>query len=191
MWLLLCVIAFGGPLMVVWGAVLLLLPAGFVSASAAQGVYIAAFSLLAVMLTAAAGTSAVFRWCFDRAPARGGALLSGLVVALFFLSHETTLGFLGDILTDGALGASAGVLLFEVIIESGTLVGIAVAIACLVLLILELPLRWSDAGSKLISDGGFRTLRWVGVVIFLFLTGAVLRDEGAVRLARAFSGAVN
>jgi hypothetical protein len=144
-----------------------------------------------VMLTAAAGTSAVFRWCFERAPARGGSLLSGLVVALFFLSHETTLRFMGYVFTGGSLRANPGRLLFEVLIESGTLIGITVAISCLVLLILELPLRWSDAGSKLISDGGFRTLRWIGIVIFLFITASILRDEGAVRLARAFSGAFN
>jgi len=191
MWLLLCAIAFGGPLMVVGASVLLLIPAGFMSPSSAQAVSAVTFCLVSVMITAAAGTSAVFRWCFDRAPARGGSLLSGLVMALFFLSHEITLRFIGQLFTGGVLAISAGGLLFELLAELGTLVGLAVAISCLVLLLLEWPLRWCEAGSKLIPDGCFRTLRWVGIVIFMFLTASVLRNEGAVRLAHAFRGALN
>jgi hypothetical protein len=191
MWLLMCAIAFGGPLLVVGAEILLLIPLYSSTPAAANGVSIVTFSLLTVISIAVAGTGAVFRWCFNRAPTRGSGLLAGLVVALFFLSHDTSLSFIGRAITGGNVKQVGPEVVFRLLIESGTLIGLAIAISCVLILILELPLRWSEAGYRLVPEGGYRALRWIGFVFFTFLTSTIVREEGAIRLARAIQVAIN
>jgi hypothetical protein len=187
---LVCALVFGGPLLVAVSSVLLVVSSGAVSADVAHGVVTATLSLAAVVVAGAGGASVLFRWCFIHPPVRGIALLTGLLLAVFFLSHDLTVAFLAkSVVGAGERKLAAGIAI-DILTEMGLLLGIAVAICTLLVLVVELPLRWAQGRETLISDGAFRMLRWVGVIVVLVAVSSSLREEAILRLGLMFKRAI-
>jgi hypothetical protein len=180
--LLLLAIVFGGPLVVALASALLVVPAGLVSLETGYGVTVVVLSLGVVAASAAAGTAALYRWWFDRAATRGAGLLTALLLLVFFLSHEATVNYIGRVASGEPLMARGVEAFLAFLVEGLVLCGVAVAVCTLLVLAIELPLRWIQAQEVVVSEGAFRMLRLVGVVVIAVISSALLRDEGLLRL---------
>lgn len=189
--LLIVAIVFGGPLIVALASALLVVPAGVVPIGTGYRVAVVVLSLGAVASLGAAGTSAVYRWCFARPTSRGASLLTALLLLVFFLSHEPTLDFMARVASGEPLMALGADVFLAFLVEAIVLFGIAVAICTLIVLFIEVPLRWIHAPASVLSEGAFRMLRLIGVVLVVVVSAALLRQEGVMRLEttirRAFS----
>jgi hypothetical protein len=49
-------------------------------------------------------------------------------------------------------------------------------------LVFEVPLRWAQGDRALLSEGVFRMLRVVGVVLLCVISSAIVREQGVSRL---------
>jgi len=188
--LFVCAMIFGGPLVVALSAMLLVSTSGIAPVGASQGLIVAAVSLGTASGLGAAGTAALYRWCFDRPPVRGAALLASLVLGLLLLSHEGTLAFLGRAVADGSFAQSNSSVVLGFLVEAGMLVVLSIIVCTVLVLSLEVPLRWINGSTDVISEGAFRMLRWVSVALFFVVTAAFFRGEGLLRLERAVSRAL-
>jgi hypothetical protein len=184
MLVLMCAIAFGGPLLVVCGVLLLATTGGYglVQGDFARVFVTIALSLIALATLCAASTSALCRWCLERSAGRGVGLLTGLLLGVFFLSHDLTISLLAQAAMGRISVPSSGLVVFEFMTEAGLLFALAVVVCTLLVLVVELPLRWIQGRERLIPDGAFRTLRWVGAIIAIVASTTLLRDEGLLRL---------
>jgi hypothetical protein len=164
---LVCALIFGGPLLVVLSSILLLVPAEIVPLDTSRGVSIAALGLVTVVAIGAAGTSVLYRWCFARPPVRGAALLTGLIFGIFFLSHDSTVAFVARAVVGEKSVVSTPHIFLDLLAELGILFGIAVVCCTTIVLVVELPLRWVQGGTGILSEGTFRMLRIVVVIVTL------------------------
>jgi|GEM_PF-2824031 len=180
--LLLFAIVCGGPLVVALASALLVVPAGIVPSETGYGIAVVVLSLGAVVAIGAAGTSALYRWWFAQATSRGAGLLTALMLSIFFLSHEPTVSFIAQITSSAPMQMPGAGVFLTFVTEAVVLFGIAVAVCTIIVLAIELPMRWIQARELIISEGAFRMLRLIGIVVVVVISSALLRDEGFVRL---------
>lgn len=188
--LLVCALICGGPLLVVLSSVVLVITPGIVPHETSRGVLVAAFGLASVAVLGAAGASALYRWCFVRPPARGVCLLTGLVLGIFFLSHEATVAFIARAVLAPEEVVRDPHMILSLLADSGALLGVAIVCCTTVVLMVELPLRWAQGRVCIISDGTFRMLRMIGVIVILVASSSLLRDEGLRRLENTLQRAI-
>lgn len=187
---LVCLMVCCGPLVVALAGVLLVVHAGGLTTDAARGVFTAACSLGVVACIGASAMSALFRWCFVRPPVRGAALLTALLLGIFFLCDEGALTFIARTLSGEVRGMAHGVVLFEFLCSALVLAGLAVALCTILILIVELPVRWVQGDRAIVPDGALRMVRVTGVVIILVASASLLRNEGIVRLGQTIRRAL-
>lgn len=189
--LLVCALIFGGPLVVALSSLLLVVPAGLVPADATTSVVEVACSLATVAVVAAAGTSALYRWCFSRPPVRAASLLTTLLLGVFFLSHDSTLSFLAHVAHGTAHFKAGAQLWLDFLLESGLVCAVIVIVCTMLILLVELPLRWGQGRESVLPDGAFRMLRWVGIMLIIVASSSLIREEGTLRLAYALRRSFN
>lgn len=180
--LLLCAMIFGGPLAVALASALLVVPAGVIPAETGCRIAVVVLSLGVVTTLGAVGTSALYRWWFAQATSRGAGLLTALMLSIFFLSHEPTVSFIAHIASAEPMRMPPAGVFLTFCTEAAVLFGIAIAACTLIVLVIELPMRWIQAHEVIISQGDFRMLRLIGIVVVVVVSSALLREEGVVRL---------
>jgi hypothetical protein len=122
---------------------------------------------------------------------RGAALIAALLLAVFFLSHDETLRFLAQVVHGTAYFKTGAQLWVQFLLESGLLCAVIVIVCTTLVLLVELPVRWVQGRESLISDGAFRTLRWVGIVVIIVASSSLIREEGILRIEHALRRSFN
>jgi hypothetical protein len=169
----------GGPLLVAASTFLLL---GARLSQDTAGVVAVAAVMLTLQLLAAGGVSVLYRWCFVRPVVRGAALLAALLVSVLALSNQGVIESFAALCAAGFAWSSVTPLCLSLLVEGATVLGVAVS-ACMVgVLVFEVPLRWAQGDRALLSEGVFRMLRVVGVVLLCVISSAIVREQGVSRL---------
>jgi hypothetical protein len=183
--LLLC-----GPLFVAASSFFLIGASGAVLGLPTVGTGAVVAVLVIIQLLAAAAVNLVYRWCFARPADRGAALLAALLVSVFALSNQQMIEAFGA-LTVGSIEMSAlAPLCLSLLLEGATVLGVALS-ACMVgALVLEIPLRWAQGERMVVSDGAFRMLRVIGVILLCVISSALVREQGMSRLLALLKRAI-
>jgi hypothetical protein len=146
------------------------------------GVCIAAILFLFLSLISGAGLSLVYRWCFSRPAATGAALLCSCGVGVWLLSEPVWISWIGA-LTRGVPASDRMVEgLVYAFVETALFVALVCAVVMAGALLVELPFRLLAPQQRLLDEGIFRGLRWIGSVVVVVVGSAAICDEGLVRL---------
>jgi hypothetical protein len=177
----------GGPLLVAASSFLLV---GARLSQGMAGVVGVVAAMLVLQLLAASGVSVVYRWCFVRPAVRGAGLLAALLVSVLALSNQSLIEGFAALLAGGFTWSSLMPLCLSLLVEGATVLGVALS-ACMVgVLICEVPLRWAQGHRELLSDGAFRMLRAIGVVLLCVISSAIVREQGVSRLIALLQRAI-
>jgi hypothetical protein len=148
-------------------------------------------ALLALQFLAVGLVALLYRWCYERAPVRGAALLVALVVSLAALNNPPLLAALlhgpSGVNQVRGVGESLGLFL----IKAGGLVSLASAGCMLLLSLVELPLRWFQGQEESFSDGALRVLRSIGVLLCIVVASSILTGEGIQGLLGLLARAIS
>jgi hypothetical protein len=94
------------------------------------------------------------------------------------MSDERFLGLFGQILTAPLGGVQLAQFLGALILSGLTLVGFACVVCTFAVLLIELPLRWVQGDWQVVSDGTFKAVRVLLLLLLLAISSEVIRDRG-------------
>jgi hypothetical protein len=144
----------------------------------------------AIQLSVVCGVSALYRWCFESPSAKAACLLASLIVLVLMLSHPPLLKLYSDLLGGSITSKLVSTIVVRALVDALTLTGVTLAVTMILALLIELPLRWAQGGSKIFDDGFFRVARCLGVLVFGTLALSMFREEGLLRLVEAIRQAI-
>jgi hypothetical protein len=177
---LLAAYVFAGPL--VFAAMSLVLVGQAVQGSA---VTLAATVFLSIPLFSGAGLSVLYRWCFARPAVGAASLLTGAAVLVFLLSEPSFIFCIASLL----MGSATAATITGDVVQSMGAIATFVALVCAVImfgvLLLELPFRFFSPQQRVLDDGFFRAVRWIGGLVLFVAGSSIVRQEGVARLGDA------